>query len=75
MCLPQKTFSNINPFPNGKFKTLHKLKEFPDNNSKFVENGEKFSKRVENSIGKGEIACYDQLLLFPQSFQTCLADM
>ena len=27
--------------------------------------GEKFSKRVENAVGKGEIACYKQFLLFP----------
>ena len=32
-------------------------------------------KRVENTVGKGEIACYKQFLLFPQSFQkTCTAD-
>ena len=30
---------------------------------------EKLSKRVENSVGKGEIACYEQFLLFPQCFQ------
>ena len=27
------------------------------------------SKRVENTVGKGEIARYEQLLLFPQCFQ------
>ena len=26
-------------------------------------------KRVENTVGKGEIACYKQFLLFPQCFQ------
>ena len=25
--------------------------------------------RVENIVGKGEIACYEQFLLFPQCFQ------
>ena len=36
------------------------------------ENGRKFSKRVENTVGKGEIARYEQFLVFPQSFQkTC----
>jgi hypothetical protein len=36
----------------------------------------KFSKRVENTVGKGETAHYDQFLLFPQCFQkTCTADM
>ena len=35
----------------------------------------KFSKLVENTGGKGEIACYEQFLLFPQSFKnTCTAD-
>ena len=30
---------------------------------------------VENSVGKGEIARYEQYLIFPQSFQkTCTAD-
>ena len=28
-----------------------------------------FSKRVENTVGKGEIARYEQFLLFPQCFQ------
>ena len=32
-----------------------KLKEFADDNFKFDENGRKFSKRVENTVGKGEI--------------------
>ena len=30
---------------------------------------EKLSKWVENTVGKGEIACYEQFLLFPQCFQ------
>ena len=35
----------------------------------------KFSKQVENTLGKGEIAHYKQFLLFPQCFQkTCTAD-
>ena len=52
-----------------------KLKEFADDNSKFDENGTKFSKWVENTVGKGEIAHYEQFLLFPQCFQTtCSAD-
>ena len=43
---------------------------------KFDENGGKFSKRVENIVGKGEITHYEQFLLFPQCFQkTWKADM
>ena len=63
------------PFPNNKFYTLPKLKDFSDNNFEFVENGRKFSKRVENTLGKEEIAHYEQFLLFSQCFQkTCTAD-
>ena len=32
-------------------------------------------KRVENTVGKGEIACIEQFLIFPQCFQNvCAAD-
>ena len=34
----------------------------------FDENGRKFSKRIENTVGKGEIARYEQFLLFSQCF-------
>ena len=46
-----------------------KLKEFADDNFTLDENGRKFSKRRENTVGKGEIARYEQFLLFPQCFQ------
>ena len=48
---------------------LSKLKEFADDNFKFDENGRKLSKLVENTVGKGEIAHYEQFLLHPQCFQ------
>ena len=35
----------------------------------FDKNGRKLSKWVENTVGKGEIARYEQFLLFPQCFQ------
>ena len=38
-------------------------------NFKFDENSRKLSKRVENTVGKGEIARYKQYLLFPQCCQ------
>ena len=41
-----------------------KLKKFTDDNLKFGENVRKFSKQVENIVGKGEIARYEQFLLF-----------
>ena len=34
-----------------------------------MEMAKQFSKWVENTVEKGEIACYEQLLLFPQCFQ------
>ena len=46
-----------------------KLKEFADNNFIFDENGRKFSKRVEKTVGKGEIARYKQCLLLLKCFQ------
>ena len=52
----------VNPFPNDKFK---KLKQYADDNFEFDENGRMFSKRVGNAVGKGEIARYEQFLLFP----------
>ena len=65
----------VNPFVNGKFKTS-KLKEFADDNLKFDDNDRKFSKWVENTVGKGEIAHNEQFLLFPRCFQkTYTADM
>ena len=45
-----------------------KLKEFADDNFKFDKNERKLPKQVENTVGRGEIAPYEQLLLFPQCF-------
>ena len=35
---------------------------------KFDENGERFSKKAENNVTKGEITCYENFLYFPLSF-------
>ena len=59
----------INPLPDDKILDSSKLKELADDIFKFDENGRKLSKRVENTVGKGEIARYEQFLLFPQCFQ------
>ena len=57
------------PFPKRQILESSKLREFAD------ENGRKLSERVGNNVGKGEIARYEQFLLFPQCFQTtCFAD-
>ena len=43
-----------------------KLREFADDYFKFDENDvPKMSKRVENTVGKGEIARYEQFFLYP----------
>ena len=64
------------PFPKRQILDPSKLREFADNNFKFDENGIKLSKRVENTVSKGEIAHHEQFLLFPQCFQKAsTADM
>ena len=62
------TIKSFNPLPDNKFYTS-KLKEFADDNFKFDENRRQLSKRVENTVEKGEIARYEQFFLFPQCFQ------
>ena len=44
------------------------LKVFTDEKFKIDENGRKFSKLTGNTVGKGEIACYEQFLLFSTVF-------
>ena len=51
------------------------MNEFADDNFKSDVNVRKFSNRVENTVEKGEIAHYEQFLLFQQCFQKpCIAD-
>ena len=65
----------LNPFTNYEFLDTSKLKEFADDNFEFYEKCREFSKRVENTVGKGEIARYEQFPLLPQCFQkTCTTD-
>ena len=59
----------LNPLPDEKILDRFKLKQSPDANLKFHKNSRKLSKRVESTVGKGEIARYEQFLLFPQCFQ------
>ena len=53
----------VKPFPKRQFLCSSKLKEFADDNFKFGENGRIFSKGVKNTVGKGEIACFERLVL------------
>ena len=65
----------FNPFPKRQILVSSKLKNNADDNFKFDENGRKFYKRAENTMGKVEIDRYEQYLLYPQCFQdTCSAD-
>ena len=59
----------FNPLPDDKILNRSKLKQSADDNFDFDENSRKFSKRLENTVGKGEIARYEQFLLVPQCFQ------
>ena len=62
------------PFRKQQILDYSKLKEFADDNFRFDEKSRKLSKLVENTEGEGEIARYEQFLLFPQCFQkTCTA--
>ena len=65
-CYPFDAY--FNPFPNDKFR-LFQTERVCSHNFKFDENGRKFSRLVENTVGKGEIARNEQFLLFPQCFQ------
>ena len=65
----------FNPFLTDSISDRSKLKEFTDDSFRFNENGRNYSKRIENTVGKGEIARHEQFLLFTQCFQkTCTAD-
>ena len=71
-----KCLVRFNPFPDDKILDRSKLKEFADDYFQFDENDVNFSKKIVNTVGKGEIACYEQFLLFPLCFpKTCIADM
>ena len=48
----------LNPLPDDKILDRSNLKQSADDNFKFDENSRKFSKWVENTGGKGEIARY-----------------
>ena len=63
------------PFPKHQILNSSKLKEFANDNFRFIESGRKFSKWVENTLGKGEIARCEQFLHFPLCFKkTCTTD-
>ena len=50
------------------------MKEFADGNFKFDENRRKFFKRIENTVGKGEIVHQSNFSFSHIVFKTCTAD-
>ena len=64
LCLIFLTLSQMT-----NFRYFQTEKSFQDNNFKLDENGRKFSEWVENAVRKGEIALYEQFLLFALCFQ------
>ena len=69
VALNQMTLAYINPLPDDKILDRSNLKQSADDNLKFDENSRKFSKQVENSVGKGEIARYEQFLFSHSVFK------
>ena len=59
----------VQPFPKRQILDSFKLRDLAVDNFNFDENDRKFSAWEENTLGKGEIDCYKQFLLFPQCFQ------
>ena len=57
------------PFPKPQILDSSKVKASADDNIKFNENGRKFAEWVENTMGKGDVARYQQCLLFPRVFK------
>ena len=58
------------PFPKRQILDSSKLKGFADDNLTVDGNGRKFSKPIDDTVGKGVIAREEQFLLFPRCFQT-----
>ena len=56
--------NTIKPLPKRQILDASNLKEFADDNFKVDENGRKFSKWVESTVGKGETVRGKQFLLF-----------
>ena len=64
--------SRFNSFSNDDFFSFFKLKVFTESNSRFHENDRKFFKRVESTVGKGDIARYEQFAFSLSVFKTLI---
>ena len=58
MFVPSSFKAVVEPFPKRQILDSSKPKEFADDNFKFDENVGKLSKRVENTVVKGEIGSF-----------------
>ena len=65
----QHFYRVVTPIPKQQTSGSSKIKEFADDNYKIDVKDRNLSRRVENTVGKGEIAHFEQFLLFPQCFQ------
>ena len=61
--------SVIKPLPDDKILDWSKLKAFAEEKSNVTKKIISVFDRVENIVEKGEIARYEQFLLFPQCFR------
>ena len=68
----QSEVTRVILFPKRQILDSSKLKESAYDNLKIHESGRNVSKQVENTAVKGEIARYEQFLLFPQCFKKTL---
>ena len=66
---PNDLNETYNPLPDDKILDWSKLNQSADDNFEFGVNSRKFSKLIENTVGKGEIARYEQFLIIPWCFQ------
>ena len=63
-----KTINPINPLPDDKILDWSKLKQSADDNFKLDENSRKFSKQVENTVGKGRNCALRAISPFSTAF-------
>ena len=63
-----KILLTVNPFPEDKISDWSKLKAFADKLN-VTQNVKVVFHRIDNIVGKEEIAGYQHFLLFPQCFQ------
>ena len=69
LCTNGFNYTLMNSLPNGKFLDCSKLKALAGDKINITQKQKFLLGWVENIVGKGENAGYQQFLLFPQCFQ------